>query len=1323
VTVAATAAVGLVVGLASTSTAGAAPASDKLAPGAATSHHSLKSAAERAKASPRALDKNTGTLPAGVPSSGRYGFLLKLSAGTTQSAYNGTRSKGTSAAKAAAKKQLTAVTSAQNATIAALPSKSKVMYRTHAVLAGVAVTTDVKNYKALTRIHGVTAVYPITPKTASNSYAVPLQGAPEAWKAYGDLGQNSTVAIIDTGVDYTHANFGGVGTTDEYNASKAQQGKPASQATHPEFPGPKVVGGYDLAGDDYDATTTDDTYNPVPSPDPYPLDCNGHGSHVAGTVAGYGENADGSTYTGAYNKNTPFADMRIGPGMAPQAKLYAYRVFGCAGSTDLVSDAIDMAADPNGDGDTSDHVDVINMSLGSDYGSPQDADSVTTNAASALGITMSVASGNAGDLYDVGGSPGDAPRAIAVAASQDAYSQVDALHITSSSAKGDYAAERSVAYDWATKPDLQGQVARVSDPANLDGCAPLSTADKAAVNGKIAFVEWTDVDADRKCGSAARAVNLVAAGAIGFIYADDEESFAAGITGSAVIPGVLVAKSGGDAIRTALLNHETVTVGDTTANGFRQIVNGLNDTLASFSSRGINDAGNVKPDVTAVGQSVFSTGNGTGNQGLNDSGTSMATPMVAGTAALVRSQHPDWNPEQVKADIMNTATADLYLEPDHTGKKYAPNRVGSGRIDVKKALDNNTLAYTIDNATDGTDNGTVSASFGPLEITPSADPTVLHKTIKVQNTSTAAASYDVAFQNRTTIPGAEYSVSPSSITVDPRSSTTVTLTLTVDPSALTKTIDPTVDRNQADLPREYLADASGLVVFKGDGVPNLRVPAYAAPRPASTMSQAGSVTLPSGAVQQTLLPLTGQQVQQGSGKTAVQSTVAGFELQASSGSLPNCTGDDDASCIAIPDQRAADLKYVGVTSDTPQLTSVGQDPQKLGLTYFSITTQGAWRTPAGIQEFDILIDADRDGKPDFVLFNTRLTDTDVMVDELVDLKTGTVADAEPINDRFGDYDTALFNSDTLVMPVATAALGLGDDSRIQYSVESYSAYQSAPLDVVGETADGEFDHSLTFDPLHPGVAVYGSYNGNSSPLLFDDSPGSVLALRRDAAAYAADHGKGALIVHFHNTVGNKAQLVSLNKEQASASLTMAPNPATVGQQVTGTVHVTGSVAGVTPTGTVSLRTTGGTTVGTAPVADGSAAVKFTVKSKGSAHYVAVYSGDDLYATATSPAVAFTVKGATPTVKLSMSPNPLTLGKTDTVTVTVTGSVATATGQVSVRRTDGGAPGVVRTVTLSNGKATFRYRPAARGTYHYRAEFAGDRSYIAANSASVALKIV
>lgn len=1223
--VAATAAVALTTAMISVSSAGAAPRNSTLAAGVHTSSHSLKAAST--KASPRSVQGNNGTRPAGLPAHGRSAFLLKLSTASTHTAYVQARG-GKQAARGAATSQLRNVTAAQNRVIAALPKGSRVLYRAHAVLAGLAVTTDVANYHALTRLSGVSAVYPIAPKSLDNAYAVPLQGAPEAWQAYGDLGADSTVAIIDTGVDYTHADFGGVGTVSEFDDSQAQLGKPVSPG---EFPGDKVVGGYDLVGDDYNADPTSQDYNPTPSPDAWPLDCNSHGSHVAGTVGGYGENADGSTYTGAYDANTPFDTMKIGPGMAPKAKLYAYRVFGCAGSTDVVGEAIDMAADPNGDGDTSDHVDVINMSLGSDYGSPQDGDSVVTDDAAQLGITMSVASGNAGDIYDVGGSPGNAPRAIAVAASQDAASQVDSLNVSApGSIAGSYAAERSIAYDYTEDPDLSGDVVRVTQPGNLDGCQPLNATDAAAVAGHIAFVEWDSDDTTRRCGSAGRAANLVAAGATGFIYADDEEAFSAGITGSAVIPGVLVAKSGGDAIRSELVAGHTVTISGTTLNGFQQVDTSLNDTMADFSSRGINDANNVKPDVTAVGVSVFSAGSGTGNEGLNDSGTSMATPMVAGAAALVHSQHAEWSPEQVKADLMNTAGQDLYTGTDHTGDVYGPNRVGSGRIDVKAALDNKVLAYSVDNASDGTDNGTVSASFGPLAIAPSGTPTVLTRTIKVENTSLDAVSYDVSFADRTTIPGATYSVSPSSVSIDPRSSKTVTLTLTIDPSALTKTIDPTVSRSQGGLPRQYEADASGDVVLTSDTQPSLRVPAYAAPRPASTMTQPASLTMPGGAVQTSVLPLSGKQVDQGSGATLVQSTVAGFELQAKSGKVPACTTSVTSGCVSFPDERSADLKYLGATSDAPQLEANGQDPLSDGYAYFSVTTQGPWRTAASSQEFDVYLDSTGDGEPDYVLFNTRLPDTDVLVTELVDLAAGAVVDVEPLNASLGDTDTAVFNSDTMVLPLWLGALDgvTSDASRISYAVFSFSPYQQAPVDSVGDIEGGKLVGAKSLDVLDPGISIRGSYDGNASPILYRDAAGSVLSIRRDVKAYAADGGLGALVVHLHNAAGSKAQVVSLNKNAAKVGLSFAPSPVAANHKVKATITVSG-ISGIAPTGTVVLQRVDGATsgrkIGTGTLVNGKVTITFTPKAKGTFHYVAQYKGDATYAATDSPKKALKVQ--------------------------------------------------------------------------------------------------
>ena len=103
------------------------------------------------------------------------------------------------------------------------------------------------------------------------------------------------------------------------------------------------------------------------------MDCDGHGSHVAGIVGGSGVRSDGTTFPGPYDGSVPFSSLRIGPGVAPRASLYALRVFGCSGSTGLMTQAIEWAVDPNKDGDFSDHLDVVNLSLGSDFGTATDS--------------------------------------------------------------------------------------------------------------------------------------------------------------------------------------------------------------------------------------------------------------------------------------------------------------------------------------------------------------------------------------------------------------------------------------------------------------------------------------------------------------------------------------------------------------------------------------------------------------------------------------------------------------------------------------------------------------------------------------------------------------------------------------------------------------------------------------------------------------------------------------------------------------------------------------------------------------------------------------
>ncbi|HEX3577914.1 MAG TPA: S8 family serine peptidase [Thermoanaerobaculia bacterium] len=186
---------------------------------------------------------------------------------------------------------------------------------------------------------------------------ITLINAPKVWSSLGSRGSGVTVAIIDTGVNYMHDALGkGFG------------------------PGFKVKGGWDFANNDAD-----------------PLDDNGHGTHVAGIVAGQSD---------------------IITGVAPDVSLVAYKVLGAngSGSESNVIAAIERAADPNQDGNTADHVDVANLSLGG-TGNPDDPGSIAIDNATAAGITFAIAAGNSGSSFHTIASPGTSRNAITVGAS------------------------------------------------------------------------------------------------------------------------------------------------------------------------------------------------------------------------------------------------------------------------------------------------------------------------------------------------------------------------------------------------------------------------------------------------------------------------------------------------------------------------------------------------------------------------------------------------------------------------------------------------------------------------------------------------------------------------------------------------------------------------------------------------------------------------------------------------------------------------------------------------------------------------------------------
>jgi subtilisin family serine protease len=1011
-------------------------------------------------------------------------------------------------------------------------AKARQLFQVGNAIPGFAVDADVAAIQAMAASADVVKISPLVPKTYQNTNGEELTNVLSTWQDTGTLGAGVKVGIIDTGIDYTHADFGGPGTAAAWNSAHANNTDPNWYSTLTAKAKLKVGGGYDFVGDNYNADPTADDYQPVPHPDPDPIDCAEHGTHVAGILGGYGENADGSTFTGNYAglNSANLNAMKIGPGMAPAATIYSLKVFGCTGSTDEVIPALDWALDPNGDGNFSDHLDIVNLSLGSDYGVADDPENAVVDQLAKHGVLPVIAMGNAGDLTDIGGSPGNALGSLAVASSVDADQPMDGLRVNAPvGVAGVVAAQFSVAYPWSSAAPVTGSVVALS-AANSDGCDPLSAADAAAVTGKVAWLTWDSNDATRRCGSAGRSANVAAAGAIGAVFTGDVDPFAAGITGSAAIPVVQLTVTATAALQSAVVAGTlNVTFDGSLALSQNSVNPAVTDTISSFSSRGTHGSiGVVKPDVAAPGDSILSAGMGLGAGGLVLSGTSMATPHTAGIAALVKATHRDWSAEQVKAAIMNTAGHDVYSQPGQTGPIYGPARDGAGRVDALAAVSTSVIAYD----TDKSIRGGVSASFGVVEAPVTSSTITQNRTVTIQNTGSSSVTLSLSYAAAVTEPGVSYSVSPTKVTVRAGKSTTVRVTLTVKPGQLRHSIDPTMAGTQVGVPRSYLSDASGRLLISQAGKADLRVPVYAAVKPVSRTA-ASDGTVGKGKSASPAIELSGTGFSQGSGSTAWTSLVSVMDLGATSPKLPTCRGKVTTNCTVNQSATAGDIQYVGAgTAD--------------GWLYFGISTYGNWAAldnPALIPY--IQIDTNGDGKPDFEVDVLPYTGTDVLLAELFDLHTGKNIDLEPLNLQWGDVDTNVYDSNVMVVPVDPSLLGITAGAStfpITYTVgmSSYLAVNSnGDIDDVGP---------IRYDVLNPKVRVgsplYADQGHTAIPYVLGAAPSAataatVLGRSLNGAGQGGnsqsggDHGKpkpqaaSALVLHLHGATGKRAEVVKL----------------------------------------------------------------------------------------------------------------------------------------------------------------------------------------------------
>ena len=1050
------------------------------------------------------------------------------------------------------------------------------IYRVQRVLNGIAVRLkpeDIDKVRALPNVARVEHLPRYN--RPENIVSVPFVNAPEVWAgATGGLGLpfNATgkgvkIGDIDTGLDFIHPDFGGTGLIADYQDVDRTSviGKNSHNVI---FPTSKVVGGIDLAGDLYDALTVT-----VPTPDPNPMDCGGHGSHTAGTLAGLGVNSDGTPYTGIYNTTAPYAaNLKIGPGMAPQADLYAIRVFGCGGSTNLVTEAIEWATDPNNNGDFSDHLDVINMSLGSNFGidagNPFNSDVEAVNNAALVGLVSVSAAGNSGDTFFINGSPGSANVGVTAAASVDNGQIVAQLDVTSPAPPATFAADLA-AYtnaNLAPVPNPSGQtgsIVLVNDGSATPtlGCFPLTNA--AAVSGKIALIDRGT------CAFIVKAQNAQAAGAIAIIVANNTGGTviqAMGGTGAnpaITIPGISVSQNTGVALKAdASPVGKELTVTDPTQA----------DTLASFSSRGpvttADGVIEVKPDIAAPGLNIPSvqtgitcTGSATddgcitsspsgfipGGQVLTISGTSMATPHIAGLMALLRQLNPDATVEELKAMAVNGAAHDVSSGNSGAPPLYGASRVGAGRIDAAASATSKVIAYNSDVV------GAVAVTF---DIEPVGTTQATHS-VTLENKTTAAQSVTLAVDSILTAPGVSYSVPTGTITVPANGKTTFAVTLNANVSQMVRYIDPSMATSQSSaafaapgstisFPRQYIAERSALIKVLDSGSHELaRLPVYTAIRPHSKMAAAPDLGSSAPLSGTTALALSGQDVCTGtisstpSGPTCSvvsssaalsageESFVSPFELQ--------FTGAQDPTLPGF-----ANVHYVGVDSQDDS-DGVNKDY------FFGVATYAKWGTPTDAV-VNVCVDTNNDGLFDKVVANIDLGTLDQLFlgstsNEPQDTFVTLVYDNEGTTTNFSfvpnfyaasQADTGVLSNNTIILPAAGADLGLNGATKIHYGIAVCPGFD-ALCGSDGWTFGGQgtaqcgdgfsyasFDSPITYDAAKPGVDGAGN-------ALLEDLNGGTLAVGYSVSNLVANGSSGMLLLHSHNTAATSAQVVILDR--------------------------------------------------------------------------------------------------------------------------------------------------------------------------------------------------
>jgi len=574
--------------------------------------------------------------------------------------------------------------------------------------------------------------------------------AQQAWGGGGAAGAGAgvRVAIVDTGIDITHPCFSDAGLP-------AQPHYGNGKLTNNKVIAARVFNNkLNQNGDDASAVQE-------------------HGTHVAGTVA-----CDFDTPATVDGVAIPYGIS----GVAPAALLGNYNVFPGevvnARSEDILN-ALEAAYQ--------DGFDVANMSLGGrppngpqkGNASPQLGNQDLLTAAvdnlDRANMVVAVAAGNEGPGHFTIGSPGTAERALSAGASTVPHFVGSPLTVGGSTygiATGDF---KTVAADLTA---VLGVV--LNGAGNLSNActagAPGADAPPAAgsLAGKIALISRGACTFSEKIRNAQDA-GAVAAIVVNNVAGDPTAMALGGIANEPTIPAYMAALSD----RTALVgdNGTSATIG--AAKSYFQTANA--DIMAGFSSQGPTDVSfRVKPDVVAPGVNVLSSvpasACATPPCFAFLSGTSMATPHLAGSAAVVRGQHPAWSAAEVRSAVVNTADRGVLKNFRTAAPENDVNIIGSGRENLASAV---AAVAALD---------PVSVSFGAV---PSGSTQTKQIAVSLRNVSGSARTFSLGVGAQPA--GVSYSLSRATVGLGAGESATVIVTMSASRGAAAGDQQATLD--------------------------------------------------------------------------------------------------------------------------------------------------------------------------------------------------------------------------------------------------------------------------------------------------------------------------------------------------------------------------------------------------------------------------------------------------------------------------------------------------------------------------------------------------